>query len=731
MPAKVRATCPGCQTVLRIPAAWADRTVKCKKCGAVVRGRPKAEATQSAKPVVATPVAPPPAPDLPVARAVSAAPPEFVPTPIAYAQPDYVNPALDFDLPPVPARYRRRSGVGKYLGAAFALLLLGALAAGVYFAFPYLKQYRDQHLANIRPQEPAPVQAEPTPDPTPAAYAPFPRRMLVMHASKYLYCNGLAAGNQEQSPDRVTELARRLAFEWRVPRDAGDNQLYVLSDTAARDARPMLRSIVMDTYKLFCETSRPEDRVVLYFGGHAAARDGKAYLVPTDGDLDDPATLIPLDDFWATVTDCKARQKVIVFDVCRLNEDGDTLRPGSEPMTPELEKALLAAPPGVQVVLTCAAGQNALEFRRPPRDWPDVAGSLFLSALKQVADKGTAVSGERSAVSGEQEKTSSGSPLTAHRSPLPQDPLPIARWVEAARTQMKEIAAATGQPPPTPKTAGTEPPSAISRNLDNPPAARFTFPIPPKGVAPAEVAEIVNRIALPPLRANRSTTDKEAPLDALVPFTEAAMAGYRPDQISDRDVRDEPEKYPVRKAALDTLMVLKDSWDRLGKSGVIDQFPGETNDAVKKLIAAEQEAPALIGLKLRDRVKAMEPLVSQLGEEKSKYWQATFLYALAQAKARQAFIEEYNYALANIRTDTLPDRGKGTVGLQLVSVVKMKSKKDIREVAESARELFARIVTEHKGTPWAVQAKRDGAVALGLEWRPYSGHGARDNTGSR
>ena len=38
----------------------------------------------------------------------------------------------------------------------------------------------------------------------------------------------------------------------------------------------------------------------------------------------------------------------------------------------------------------------------------------------------------------------------------------------------------------------------------------------------------------------------------------------------------------------------------------------------------------------------------------------------------------------------------------------------------SARELFARIAEEHPGTPWAVQSKREGVVALGLEWQPYS-----------
>jgi hypothetical protein len=625
------------------------------------------------------------------------------------ALPESTNPALAFDPPPLPKRYRRRSGVGKYAGVVFSLLLLGALVAGVYFAVPYVKQYRDQYLANAEPREPNPSQVEPTPTLAAKASGPFPRRMLVMNASKYLYCNGLTAGKGEHSPDRVNEAARRLAFDWRVSREADNNQLYVLSDTAPKDARPMLRPIVMETYKRFCETSRPQDRVLLYFGGHAVAKDGKAYLVPTDGDLDDPATLIPLDDLWTKLKDCKAQQKVVVFDVCRLNEDGDTVRPGSEPMTPELEKALLAAPPGVQVVTTCAAGQNALEYRRPPRDFADVTGSLFLSALGHVADKGAANTG---------------------KPPAPDDPLPVVRWVEAARAWMKTVATATGKPVPTPKIAGSEPGAAVALNPDEPPAARVEFPAPPKGVAPDEVVGIAGRIALPPLRTNRSTTEKEESLAKLVPFAETAMKGYMPDGVSDEEIQADPEKYPIRKAALDTLAALRKSWDKLqnpktGEPGIRDRFVEETTEAVKKRIVAEQEAPALIGLEMKTRVQVMEPLLDQLDKEQSKYWQATFLYALAQAKARLAFIEEYNYALGNIRTDSLPQRDekKGQVGLQLVSVEKMKSKKEIREIADSAKELFARIAKEHKGTPWAVQAKRDEAVALGLEWRPFTGDG--------
>ena len=73
MESTVRATCPKCQSILRIPAQWVGRAMKCKKCGALVRSKAKE--------------GPPPddtAPNVPL--------PQAVPAP---AQPN----AFDFDQP--------------------------------------------------------------------------------------------------------------------------------------------------------------------------------------------------------------------------------------------------------------------------------------------------------------------------------------------------------------------------------------------------------------------------------------------------------------------------------------------------------------------------------------------------------------------------------------------------------------------------------------------------------
>jgi hypothetical protein len=48
----------------------------------------------------------------------------------------------------------------------------------------------------------------------------------------------------------------------------------------------------------------------------------------------------------------------------------------------------------------------------------------------------------------------------------------------------------------------------------------------------------------------------------------------------------------------------------------------------------------------------------------------------------------------------------------------MKSKKDVKQLAEDAKEAYQTLITEYKGTPWAIQAKRDKSFTLGLTWQP-------------
>jgi hypothetical protein len=669
--------------VLKIPAEWADRPVKCKSCGTVVR----ATATPAA--------AAPPTPVAAVPQAVAY--PEAIPVPDAVPASEAIPQA--FEASETTKKHSRRKRKTPYL--TYALVAGGLVAALVgigLFAKPVYEKFAGKDSAQTPTTE-----AKVAPPAANANFANaakrFPRRMLVVSVTKYLYCNTLAAGNAKNE-DMVSIAARRLAYQWKVPMDKDNDQLFLLQDSGAKP-RPVLKATLAQAVEQFCETSRPQDRVTIYFGGHAIEIDGKAYLVPVEGDLTDAATLFPLEDFWTKVKACPAQQKLVVFDVCRLNEDGDKLRPGSDVLSESLEKLLQAAPAGVQVLTTAGPGVNALEYRNAPLDAPDEGGSLFLSTLIYLASRGKVKPGNE---------------------PTPDDPLPVDAWFDAARERMRLVAKVSGKTDPAPRLSKPTPAVAVAYTGDEPAAKRFEFAAAPQGMAVAEVARIIEPISkLPPYRGKLTKDDA---LEGLVPYAADVMKNYKPDAVTFEDIRKDADKYPVRFAALSSLEVIQKEWKSSveGSTELRTQILTGTNDAFKKTIIREQETPARITEELETAITKAEKQMGKLDEEPSKYWRVMYLSALAQLKARLAFMSEYNLALGSIRTDNLPkvDEAKGQAGLVLVSTEKMKSKKEVKDLADAAVELFDKIADEHKGTPWAIQAKRYRVVALGLEWKPYT-----------
>lgn len=713
MSATVKATCPGCRSPLAIPAGMLGQAVRCTKCGAVVRTKPKA-------PPPAPAAAPTPTP-FPAAPTAPAAP-QPVPVPDVY----YAPPAVPYPMPaPVPppsaseelafapseatrgyakrGPYRKPGGGGRRLVGAAALLVVagGLVAAGVLGAKHLPRLLEEAKQVPEAGKEEKPAAAQPA-----ATTAPFPRRLLFIHASNYLYLNPLtgapAVGNA-RPVDRTRAQARRLALDWRVP----DDQFYLVSDTDAKaDARPPMKPVLLGAFDQFFKTSRPQDRIAVYFGGHVLSKKTDAgeavYLVPLEGDPDDDATLIPLADIYAGLAACPAAQKVVIWDVCRFNPDRGRQRPGSAPMPEAVATALAAAPPGVQVVLTCGAGQNALEFTNLAADGPSkptVAGSNFLEALAAVGRK-----------------------RATAKPAAPADPLPIDEWAAALGKRVAEVAvAADGKPDQTLAVSGAPPENPAAYNPAEPPAARFELPLAPKGADPAQVAKVVAEFSLPGIK-----TDDDPGGVAGFPYPAEVLAPYAED-VPLAKIKDpaNAEKYEFRVKVVEALEAIRSVWGKDGKPQLRDEFVGETNDAVKAEVTREQKAfPAEATPRIELAVRLLEGVEAGRAEQ-PKRWQAHFDYALAQGRARLAFLHEYNLALGNIKTDVLPARDPklGHDGYKLVAAATLKAK-DAKKLAEEANEVFDRLVAEHPGTPWAVQAKRDRALNLGLAWQPFNSKAA-------
>ena len=809
MQRSVFATCPGCQEVLRIPATWADKAVKCKKCGSIVRATGKAVPASANGAGVPNafdfeePVSDEPSPFLPAAET-----PPSIPTPPAYGpppmQPPAVAPGYPYGPPPgypypmptqsgyAPAPYGYAPPPGYpgappgypapppgypyapplgYPGAppasyapnpygyapqappafapapvaitenfadapkisskrrykkgnntlklavmgAFFVFAAGLVVAGILFQDKWgpmvgLKNKPKPTEPDAQGTNPGATPTKPGSGSMANLSAPYPRRMLFISVTKYLYCNtltgGVNGGPNGNGRSELVEAAKQLAFQFRVPTDKDNNQLFILTDADGKLASgagrlPMLKDVVLDTAKRFAESSRGQDRVVFYFGGHAAMKDGKAYLVPVEGDLNEPESLLPLDDFFAVVKDCPAQQKVILFDVCRVNTDGNVVRPGSEPMSEDLEKALLAPPAGanIQVITACSAGQNAAELAQS--DGEHFAGSAFLNSLRIAAKQAKA----------------------GNKSTKPEDPLPVTVWIEATKPILTEYVG-TKMPAPIPKLGG-ELGEAVAYSADEAPAKRFEFPNAPKMIDAGKLKDVFALLDLKPVHLKSDVKVEEESLEMVFPFQAEALVSYKPETIGKEmeEAAKDDKAFPLRSKTVMALDKLRDKWggkDGSGKfSGVRSTFAGETSNNVKDSIKNEQIPLAEITDDLDELVKDLQPMLAELDKEESKAWKASFLYALAQAKSRLSYLHEANLALGNILTESLPEQLDKANGLQLVSVEKMKSKKEFRKFADEAKELYDTLAKENKGTPWEVLAKRARVESLGLEWKPF------------
>jgi ABC-type phosphate transport system substrate-binding protein len=109
-----------------------------------------------------------------------------------------------------------------------------------------------------------------------------------------------------------------------------------------------------------CKEAGPDDVVLVAFSGHGVQlkRDGRIYLCPPETLLDNPTTLLPIDEIYKTLNShCKARVKLLLIDACR-----------NDPTDGRPESALgLARPPepdtpaGFAAFYSCSRGQGSFE----------------------------------------------------------------------------------------------------------------------------------------------------------------------------------------------------------------------------------------------------------------------------------------------------------------------------------------------------------------------------------
>ena len=103
--------------------------------------------------------------------------------------------------------------------------------------------------------------------------------------------------------------------------------------------------------------------------------------MPIEGEATDKDTLIPLKWVFEQMTASKARQKILLLDVCRFDPARGAERPDSGKMSEKFEEMLSKPPAGVQVWTACTNGQYSLEEGF-------IGNSIFVNAMIEVLSGG-------------------------------------------------------------------------------------------------------------------------------------------------------------------------------------------------------------------------------------------------------------------------------------------------------------------------------------------------------
>jgi Caspase domain len=704
----VQATCPGCKHVLRIPADWLGQAFKCKHCGTVIQARAKAPepAPTTAKPV-ARPVAQP---------AGRAAAPKPAPKPVKKSAADPFS--FDGDGEPVSSprsRPRRRSRGGLITGLILAALVLILSCGGAFFGWPYLSAMMAKNPDGIAQNDdpdkkdgddpkdsPAPrsTQRKPDlpvkldtgrkperPDPStghgtppkpdlPVAAGPFPRRALAISINDYLFANPINYGTPMTGGPNVQALLDRFgqAAGLRIP----SSQVGILSDAARTSVAPT-EPVIRNTIVNFLKESRAQDRIILLIVGHVVEAEGEIVLLPIDGMTDSKEGTIPLKWVYDQLAACKARQKVLILDTCRLDPSKGQERPGSGPMGAKLDAMLKEPPPGVQVWTACVAEQFSYEFEGGEND----NNGVFLQALWNVSYD-----------------------ISKGKIQSPTDSLPLERLVEAVNAEMKEVLGKLGKVQ-TSRLTGSEAEEGAEPDPKEP------MPQKPQAVAsrPGKNADltlvraILKDISFPPLKVAKDR--KSLTAEALPPFPADTLKEYMKDG----------EATPLRAEVMKARGLLAEISSR-NNNQLTGSYRAEAEGPLKERVRRDQKTVAKVIGELMDESDALKAVADNRKEE-TKRWQATYDYVVARMDAQIAYLNEYQAVLGQILKGLAPPDPNLYNGWRLASQYDPQTGDSTsKKLATESRKKLDKIIAAYPNTPWAIMAKRDRTSGLGLEWQP-------------
>ena len=141
--------------------------------------------------------------------------------------------------------------------------------------------------------------------------------------------------------------------------------------------------------------------------------------------------------------------------------------------------------------------------------------------------------------------------------------------------------------------------------------------------------------------------------------------------------------------------------------------------AFKNQVKAEQDNVAQRALVLKDLVKESIEIGEKYRAGETPRCQVLFDFALLRLKARVVHVVEYNFNLAQIRTDSLVPLKDDEKLYRLTPQAKVTANEAyIKQYVKDLKKGWTDLPKNYPETPWAVLAPREQEVLLGLAWEP-------------
>jgi hypothetical protein len=194
-------------------------------------------------------------------------------------------------------------------------------------------------------------------------------------------------------------------------------------------------------------------------------------------------------------------------------------------------------------------------------------------------------------------------------------------------------------------------------------------------------------------------------------FDERTMRNYRPDYVS----ADEYKQMLAQNRACAALVEAAQlSWTT-PMGDVRLRFPKVDDAQFARELSTAQRSAAKIEPQIDELVSVLRKGESDRPKVTKPRWQAGFDLAIGRALAVEVRTEGYNAILAEAKQGMkFKDEKSDTWVLRRTNEVTINSA--LAKNAADARNYLERVVTEHAGTPWAMEASQELKEPMGWEW---------------